>query len=193
MNKIIITLISLALVATPALACEGIWCNGQDVELTVNTYFTNDGPISAFDELTVINGGQAMLNEAVYSWLGDLTVKSYEAFNWNGCIDTLNADKVIMWTSDTDESSYLSIGKDVAWYDDSGYDGSGDIFVTMQDPYGESKTIHAGGIGEGVFMNRIETHEPLNVYQSVGLDQFATCGTPTIPRPLPLPTCEWCD
>jgi len=188
MKALFAILAGLLLTAVPVFACEGIWCQGQDVELTVNTYFTNDGPISAFDEMTVINGGQAGLNEAVYSWLGDLTVESYEAFNWNGCIDTLNADKIISWTSDTDESSYLFVGKDAQWLD-----GSGDIFVTMQDPYGEYKTIHAGGIGDGLFMNRIETHEPLNVYQSVGLNQFATCGEiPTI-TPLPVPSCEWCD
>jgi hypothetical protein len=184
MNKIIATIIGFALVAAPALAC----CNLQDTELEVNTFFTNDGPISAFQELTSINYGDQVINEAAFSWMGELTVASYEAFTWNGCEETLNADKLIFWDPSTDESSYLSIGKDVYWED-----GSADVYVQMQDPWGDNKAIHAGGIGDGLFMNRIETHEALDVYQSVGLNQFATCGTPRPPTPLPPPTCEWCE
>jgi len=183
-NKIIAAVVGLLVLATPVLAC----CDLDDTELTVNTYFTNDGPISAFQELTSINYGDQWINEAAFSWLGELTVASYEAFTWNGCEETLNADKIISWDSSTDESSYLSVGKDVYWED-----GSADVYVQMNDPWGDYKAIHAGGIGDGLFMNRIETHEPLDVYQSVGLNQFATCDIPTPPRPLPPPTCEWCE
>ena len=186
MNKIIITIIGLAILAAPVMACEN--CDGHDTELTVNTFFTNDGPISAFQEMTSINSGNQWINEGALAFGGALTVGSYEAFSWNGCEETLNADKQISWVSQQDEGpNNVMIGKDVVWND-----GSGDVYVALQDPWGESKQIHAGGIGDGAFANRIWTDESVQVYQSVGLNQFATCGPVIPPTPLPFPQCEWC-
>jgi len=190
MNKIIAAIIGLIVLAVPVLACEGPGCDPYDKELSVNTFFTNDGPISAFQEFTSINSGKQWINEVAFAFGGELTVGSYEEFAWNGCRGTemLNADKQIYWDSQQDEGpNFVTIGKDVVWND-----GSGDVYVALQDPWGESKQIHAGGIGDGAFANRIWTDESIQVYQSVGLNEFATCGPVTPPTPLPFPHCEWC-
>ncbi len=109
---------------------------------------------------------------------------------------SLNEDKWIWYDGDPHCCGELFIGKDVAWGQGENGFGAGDVYRYAEfgeDPLFIDET-HAGGIGTGAFMDRIETNKDTFVYQSVGLDQFATCDfEPPVFEPLDPPDCEWCD
>ena len=189
MNKIIVAVVSFALIATPVLA------TGPFEFGTIDTYFSNKGSISAFvDELT-LNGGKEGIIESIKSTgPSELTVlKNADLYSHSGGYVSVNEDKLITWNK---PDCHVEIDKVVWWGDyfniapgpDS---GSGDIYRDASWQNAEDIT-HAGGIGQGIFIDNINSNSNINVYQSVGLNQPATCSRPSMPEIPSPPTCSWC-
>ena len=191
MKKIIASTLIFSLLAVGiALATDPITTKIAEID----TYFTNDGPISAFHETTWINWGSEGITEKIVATNGDLTVIKNADFydNYIPCdthFNSLNEDKVIIYGSEPEDDVFIA--KDVWWGNNQANMGAADIY---REAYFSDKAdiTHAGGIGEGYFMDRIQTDRDIFVYQSVGLNQFATCEYPTTPTPLTPPTCTWC-
>jgi hypothetical protein len=181
MNKIIIALIGLALVATPALA-SGI---SNDIG-TINTYFTNDGLIASYQQGLVLNGGHQYTTDSVFV-LGksDLTVLQGTTLDSLFGTTTANQDTWINY----DKKGILgsaSIDTGAVWNP-----GAADIFREGSWT-GATAIVHAGAIGTGAFADNIDSKKDVIVYTSVGLNQFASCDFPPTPTMPPIPTCTFC-
>lgn len=188
MNKIIAAVVCLALIATPAFA------SGPFEFGTIDTYFSNTGSISAFGEQLTLNGGKEGIIESIKSeGPSQLTVlASTDLYSHSGYVSA-NEDKAITWTK---PDCNVEIDKTVWWGDyfnvapGSNF-GSGDVYrdASWTDA---DKITHVGGIGTGIFIDNINSYKNVQVYQSVGLDQPATCLPPRMPEIPNPPTCTWC-
>lgn len=193
MKKILTLLVALTVLAVPVIAC--IDCEPDMQVATVDTYFYNDGPIAGFHSGLWMNDASEGIIEEIYAFgPAELTVVENKDFGYDFCPDlkTVNADKLILWEPDSLGSS-VSIAKDVWWGWGDGI--GGEVYREAYDTM-VLDTVHAGGIGSGTFMDRIEVDvgaHDLTVYQSVGLNQFATCDQPVAPPELRAPVCTWCD
>ncbi len=195
MNKIIATIVGLLVASTPALACVGDLCEGPDMHVgTLDTSFYNDGMFSYFHEGLWMNG-EGFIEEIEAMGPAELMVIKNSDFGFD--IDlwdkTVNADKYIEWVPYSMWSE-LDVGTDVWW----GWQGIGgaEFFRSAWDSMVQDD-IHAIAIGyTGGLSDRISVdigYEPFYVYESIGLNQPATCEMPEIPPELTPPVCTWCD
>ena len=191
MNKIIAAIVGLALIATPVLA------TGPFEFGTIDTYFSNTGLISAFDEqLTINNGKEGVLESIISEGPSELTVLKNTDLYWHPALGgyvSANEDKLITWQK---PDCHVEIDKTV-WWGDYFNIAPGSNFGTA-DIYrdavwnGAEDITHAGGMGQGIFIDNINSYKDVSVYQSVGLDQPATCLPPSMPHIPNPPTCTWC-
>jgi hypothetical protein len=188
MNKTFIAIICLALVVTPAFA------TGPFEFGTIDTYFQNKGSISAFGEQLTLNDGKEGIIESIKSeGPSELTVlANTDLYSHPGYVSA-NEDKLISWEK---PDCNVEIDKMVWWGDYFNYApgpnfGTADIFRDAEWKNAEDIT-HAGGIGQGIFIDNINSHSNIDVYQSVGLNQPATCSTPQMPDIPTPPECTWC-
>jgi len=191
MRKVIAlsSILTLLLTAMPVLA------NGDVPAAEITTFFTNDGWVSGFNEITMINDESEGIVEEITAW-GDhtLTVLKYGDYTYHHDWDyvSLNEDKQIWYDGDCHGcGGDLYVAKYVWWGEEQL--GSGDVYREAFIDPDIIDITHAGGIGTGEFLDNIETNKDTYIYQSVGLDQFATCAMPEAPVSPSEPTCEWCD
>lgn len=187
MKKIIAAVVCLALIATPVLA-------GSFEFGTIDTYFQNTGPFSAFGEELLLNGGKEGIIESIKAeGPSELTVgASTDLYSHPGYVSA-NEDKYITWNR---PDCHVEIDKTVWWGDYFNLApgpnfGTADIYRDVEWADAE-KVTSAVGVGQGIFIDNINSFKDVSVYQSVGLNQPATClppEMPTIPNP---PTCSWC-
>jgi len=176
------SILTLLLTAMPVLATD------------ITTYFYNDGPIAAFHETLWSNYGSEGMTELVYAEDGELMVwKTIETsphrFDFFGDrYNSANIDTIIEYDP-WYRSGYVSVDKGV-WWGENGFGGA-DIYI---ETYGTKWTdvTHAGGIGAGEFMYNVDSPKGLDMWQSVGLDDWASCDDPHQPYFPEPPVCTWC-
>jgi hypothetical protein len=193
MNKIIIALIGLALVATPALAC--IPTDPACRELNslndgfIATAFSADGLNVWFNDALLLNPDrsgvyQDGLVDSVSTLLGSVDVVQ------NVYLEDQRR------TTDAISNTYISVDpwffstakiEKQAWWN-----GNGEVYMGVQ--LGDtSYSVDAGtSFGDANFANSIKYNGDLTVYQSVGLGTGAICAELKPPTPPTPPECTWC-
>ncbi len=181
------SILTLLLTSVPVLA------DGVDAA-QINTFFYSEGFLSAYNEMTVINGGSEGIIEEIVAW-GDnmLVVEKSGDYTYHHDWDyvSLNEDKEIYYEGDCHGCGELTVAKSVWW----GAEQFGTADIYREAYVGDLiyDAVHVGSMGSGSFVDSIETNKDTYVYQSVGLDQFATCEDPLPPVQPDAPECEWCD
>jgi len=202
MNKIIIALIALTLVASPVLACERgdpLCYTGKPVA-TINTYFTNTGPYASFSDGTWINPIDSsglyysgVIENVIADGSSTLNVGLSSDFSQKFGIVNLNQDKVVSWTTSTPWTSDLDVNNEVWWNGKAAQDYR-TVSVNNGQIYADINTLAVGAHSTGTTIDNIDIDHATSatVYQSVGLNRYSTCGdipTPVIPTP---PVCQFC-
>jgi len=188
------SILTLLLTAMPVFACIGDLCDPDMSDVgSVDTSFYNAGLYSLFHEGLWLEG-EGLIEEIEAVGPAELTVVKNAEFGYDFDVGkTVNEDKAILWEPDSIMSS-VSIAKDVWW----GWQGIGgaEVYRSAHDSMVQDD-VHAIAIGyDGGLSDRIEVNigaMPLTVYQSVGLNQGATCEDPVAPPELTPPVCTWCD
>ena len=191
MKKTIAAIIGLVLIATPVLA-------GPFEFGTIDTYFQNTGPFSAFGEELLLNDGKEGIIESIKAeGPSELTVGASTDLYWHSAFGgyvSANEDKYITWNR---PDCHVEIDKTVWWGDYFNLApgpnfGTADIYRDALWADAE-KVTSVLGVGQGIFIDNIESFKDVSVYQSVGLNQPATCLPPVMPQIPEPPTCSWCN
>jgi len=183
MNKMIAVIISLALIATPALACVGPSCLPTDG--TIDTYFKGSGWNVYFNDATIVDEriDDDMIVEDVWTMKGDVTVLQNINIDdkWFGSSEVILNKQITV-----DPSCWFSanVEKSVIW------DGTGEVYRMAE--LGDVTNIVHVGASEGTFVDDIRYEGTLNVFESVGLNTETTCVTPHLPDMPDMPICDWC-
>lgn len=175
----ITTLISLLLTTGIAVAWGG-------PDGSIDTYFDASGVVPVYHSALILNDGDDGVIEKVWTGLGSVTIvenidlEDHSGWFCDGYADA-NLDKLITvdpWIGDAHVEK-------TAWWD-----GAGEVYREAwlgDDIY---EVVDASTIfGDASFIDSIEYNGDLTVYESVGLNRFATCDTPEMPDPLPMPEC----
>jgi len=154
---------------------------------SINTYFDASGIMPVYHSALILNDGDDGVVEKVWTGLGDVKVvenidlEDQKFLFWNYA--DANVDKEIYvdpWMGDAHVEK-------TAWWDGVGevyrYAELGDDIVDIKD----ASTL----LGDALFIDSIEYNGDVFVYESVGLNRFATCDEPVIPDLIYPPTCGW--
>ena len=187
----------LTLLLTTGIAAAG----GPDG--TIDTYFYADGLGPSFGSALQLDDGDTMIERvSIELWgipalgFGDMTVVEnidLEDHSGGWCspgYTDANIDKFITVNPGSAFFGLIQstavVQKEVAW------DGLGEVY-RYADLDGTVSVVDASTLlGDAHFIDNIEYNDNVFVYESVGLNRFATCEDPVRPPQVPMPVCSWC-
>lgn len=189
MNKIIAAIVSLVLVATPALACIPGDPDCRELynlnDGTIDTYFSGSGWNVWFNDMLRIDEhvDDDILVEDIWTYKGDVTV-----------VQNINMEEHRYDPTEVIVNKYATVDP---WHDYSAnaekyvtWDGEGEVY---RDAWlGNVNSIVSVGADEGTFIDDIKYYGTLNLFESVGLNTDTICKMPEPPTPPEMPECDWC-
>lgn len=187
MNKIIIALISLALVATPALACGGLHelpCHLDDGSIA--TYFTGKGENVWFDNALILSNGDGIMESSTTPKGSITALQDISLENTRHVTEATINDWITIDPSSRRNPS-ASFDEQVGWTKSGEVTGTAWLDKTAY-------IISAGtGEGSGSLGVSIWNGGDLSVIQETGLNTRSVCKDPVYPTMPTFPTCIFCN
>ena len=156
---------------------------------TIDTYFLADGGLPVFESGLQLSDGDYVI-EKVWTLEGTVGVKENIDIDdgWFGT--SANIDKQIM----VDPGQFFCMEFDAHVEKTAGWDGTGEVYrrADLEDGTVSIVDVSTTLFGDALFIDNIEYKDMVNVYESVGLNTFASCDPVEMPDPLEPPVCGWC-
>ena len=183
MRKLIALTSILTLLLTTGMAAA---FGGPDG--TIDTYFYADGVLPVFHDTLILDDGDFLI-EKVWTLEGVVGVTQNIDIedSWSGT--KANIDKAIV----VDPGHFWFIEFDAHVEKTAVWSGVGEVYRYAELEDGTVSIVDASTLfGDAHFIDNIEYQDWVFVYESVGLNTFASCDDPVAPEPLLFPECEWC-
>jgi hypothetical protein len=202
MNKIIIALISLVLVATPVLACTGNGCIGYPTsDVRTSLIASGDTSLNEYVDVSGKYHGDYVPTASVLQNINNDGTLAFMSQDTNYGQWNLQEDSVVMTTGKTD------IEKQVTWWtvDTSVSKKTGDLkYPTVANIYTVFSTDTMTVVKEventadqppagtlNAFAQSITTKVPMTYMESVGINEPVRCNVLPPAPPIP-PVCKGC-
>jgi len=156
---------------------------------TIDTYFDASGAMPVFESFLVLEDGD-YVNEKVWT-LGGLVVvtENIELDDHRFGPTDANIDKDIF----VDPGSLFCFEFDAHVEKTAVWGGVGEVYRRADLEDGTISIVDASTLyGNSMFIDNIEYNDYVHVYESVGLNTYASCDPVETPDPLPMPVCGWC-